>query len=239
MNTTFVLVHGAFADQHAWDLVKPALEKEGNRVVTLDLPGHGDDPTPAQNVTLGTYVDVVRELVEAQPGKVTLVGHSMAGMIISQVAEDLPQKLNELVYVCAYLPKNGDDLLSLSNTDAESQIGPNLELAADYSTASLSTDNAVKIFAGDCSEDIKELVANRNKPEPLAPFQGKVTLTDDRFSQVAKYYVQTLKDVGVGTKLQQRMVADYGRIKQVFTVDSGHTPYFAQPEVLARILNGL
>jgi pimeloyl-ACP methyl ester carboxylesterase len=237
--TTFVLVHGAFADQYAWDYIKPLLEKEGDRVVTLDLPGHGDDRTPVDQITLTTYVAAVQKVIAAQPGKVVLVGHSMGGMVISQVAEAMPEKIDKLVYMCAYLPKNGEDLLTLGNTDTESQIGPNLKFAADFSTASLSNDDAVRVFAGDCTDDIKRLVAMRNKAEPLAPFQNKVTLTESRFGSVPKYYVKTLKDIGVGPRLQQRMLDGNGRVLQVYSIESGHTPYFAKPQELTQILREL
>ena len=54
-----------------------------------------------------------------QQGKVTLVGHSMAGIVVSQVAESIQNKIEKLAYVSAYLPKNGEDLLSLSKQDTQ------------------------------------------------------------------------------------------------------------------------
>ena len=56
MSQTFVLVHGAFADAHAFDAVKPLLEAQGHRVVATHLPGHGGEPTPARELTLEHYV---------------------------------------------------------------------------------------------------------------------------------------------------------------------------------------
>ena len=43
---TFVLVHGAFHGAWCWFKLVPELEKRGQRVVAIDLPGAGDDPTP-------------------------------------------------------------------------------------------------------------------------------------------------------------------------------------------------
>ena len=67
---TYVLVHGAWAGKFAWDKVKPLLEKDGNKVLTLDLPAHGDDNTPIAGITLQTYVDAVTNLINKQEGKV-------------------------------------------------------------------------------------------------------------------------------------------------------------------------
>ncbi|WP_046245390.1 alpha/beta fold hydrolase [Hymenobacter terrenus] len=236
---TYVLVHGAFAGQYAWQLVKPRLEQAGHKVITFDLPGHGDDPTPAAQVTFESYVRTVVDHINAEAGQVVLVGHSMGGMVISQVAEQIPDKLAKLVYLSAYLPQNGQSIQDLSGAgDSESLIGPNLKLAADYSTASLPTDIAVQVFAGDCSDDIKKLVAATNKPEPLAPFQAQVALTAANFGRVPKYYIETLHDQGVGTALQKQMVSS-GAVAKVYTLESGHSPYFAKPAELVTILEEL
>lgn len=239
MKSTFVLVHGAFASQNAWQFIKPMLEKDGHTVVTLDLPGHGDDTTPAAKATFDSYVAAVANLVQTQPDKVVLVGHSMGGMVISAVAEQMPDKLDKLVYLCAYLPKNGEDLQTLGTADGGSLIGRNLKLAADYSTASLPDDVAVQVFAGDCSDEIKKLVVTQNRPEPLAPFQAKVSLSAEKFGQVPKYYIETLNDQGVGTSLQEKMIADNGTVKKVYTIATGHTPYWAKPDELAKLLMNL
>ena len=236
MEKTFVLVHGAFAGQYAWDMVKPMLEQAGYKVVTLDLPGHGDDTTPPGEVTFANYVDAVGEQLAAEPGQVTLVGHSMAGMVISAVAEQMPDKIDKLIYLSAYLPKDGDDLQTLSSGDPESLIGPNLAFAADFSSASLPSDVVVQVFAGDCSDEIKALVVAKNKPEPLAAFQTKVVLTDANFGRVPKFYIETLKDQGVGNGLQRKMVAANGHVQQVYSLDCSHSAYFAKPAELTALL---
>jgi len=236
---TYVLVHGAWAGKFAWDQVKPQLEKAGNKVITIDLPAHGDDHTPVNGITLQSYVDAVTKLVNQQNGQVILVGHSMGGMVISQVAENIPGKIAELVYISAYLPANGQDLQSLSAHDSASLIGPNLVFLPDYSAATIKPEFVVKVFADDCTEDIQKLVLDKHKLEPLAPFQGKVTLTQNNFGSIPKYYIETTKDVGVSTANQERMIAANGTVKKVFKLDCGHSPYFAKPDALAALLNGL
>ncbi len=236
MGKTIVLVHGAFAGQYAWDMVKPTLEAADYKVITLDLPGHGADDTPPGQVTFDQYVDVVGQHIAAEPGQVTLVGHSMAGMVISAVAEQMPDKLEKLIYLSAYLPQNGDDLQTLGNSDSESLIGPNLQLAPDYSSASLPDDIVVQVFASDCSDEVKALVVAKNKPEPLAAFQTKVVLTEGNFGRVPKFYIETLKDQGVGNALQKRMVAANGHVQQVYSLDCSHSAYFAKPGELTALL---
>jgi pimeloyl-ACP methyl ester carboxylesterase len=240
MEKTFVLVHGAFAGKYAWDEVKPILEKAGNKVITLDLPGHGDDNTAAKEVTFEDYLSAVTHVINAQPSKVILVGHSMGGVIVSAVAEKIPAKIEKLVYLSAYLPQSGQSLQELAETDAESLIGRNLKFTSDYSGGYLPDDITEKVFAGDCSEAIKKLVVEKSKGkfEPLAAFQAKPVFTDN-FDGVEKYYIETLQDLGVGTTLQRKMVAENGTVKKVFTLDCGHSAYFAKPAELAKILETL
>lgn len=234
---TFVLVHGAWVGKYAWDKVKPLLEKDGNKVIVFDLPAHGDDQTPLGEATMDNYVKMVSAYINKEPGKVVLVGHSLAGMVITQVAESIPNKIDKLVYLSAFLPQNGQFVLGIP--DPNSLFGPNLVMSADKSSATIKPEAIVPIFASDCSADIKKMVVEKHRTEPLQPFTAKAAVTDANFGRVPKYYIETLKDVGVSTSLQKKMVADNGHVVKVFTIDSGHTSFFAKPKELAGILNSL
>ena len=74
--STFVLVHGAWHGAWCWEKVVPLLEGAGHEVVTLDLPGHGEDGTPALEVTMESYTDRVVGALDARSEPVVLVGHS-------------------------------------------------------------------------------------------------------------------------------------------------------------------
>jgi pimeloyl-ACP methyl ester carboxylesterase len=236
---TFVLVHGAWAGNYAWTKLRPLLEKDGNKVISFDLPAHGDDqtPTPLGQITVDSYVQYVTKIINAEPGKVVLVGHSMGGIVISQVAEAIPNKIEKLVYLSAYLPKNGDFVFGLKDT--ESLIPANLVFAEDKASATLKPEAIVPIFAADCPADVQALVVAKHRPEPAQPFMAKAVLTDAHFGKVPKYYIKTLKDKAVGPLLQQQMIEANGHVAKVFTIDCGHSAYFAKPTELAAILNGL
>jgi pimeloyl-ACP methyl ester carboxylesterase len=103
-----VLVHGAAHGAWCWEMLAPLLEAGGYEVDTLDLPGLGDDLTPPKDVTLQSYIDRVVQVVSAKPGKVLLVGHSMGGAPISGAGEAVPERVGRLVYLAAFLPKNGE-----------------------------------------------------------------------------------------------------------------------------------
>src|SRR5688572_27073038 len=110
-----VLVHGAWLGSWVWKKLIPLLEGNDYTIFAPDLPGLGQDETLLHKITFQSYVDCLIKLIENQNENVILVGHSMAGMVISAAAEKLPDRIFALVYLCAFLPKNGQSLMDLVN----------------------------------------------------------------------------------------------------------------------------
>lgn len=236
MQKTFVLVHGAWSGQYAWAKVRLLLEEAGHRVVTFDLPGHADDQTPREQITLATYVAATIQHIEAEVGRVVLGGHGMAGMIISQVAEYIPDRIEQLVYLCAYLPHDGQRVIDFQ--DPDSLLPPNLVVSKDHRMATIKPESIVPIFATDCAHSIQELIVARHRPEPLSPFYAPVRLTEANFGQVPKCYIETLHDVVITTSLQRQMLVANGTVAHLTALDCGHSPFFARPREVAAIMTG-
>ncbi len=112
--STFVLVHGAWQSIGTWDLLTPLLEKQGHRVITPVLSGLGTDQDRlSRDITLRQHVDDVSRELSRFPDRVILVGHSYAGMIISGVVETHPARIQQLVFLMASFPENGQSVLDL------------------------------------------------------------------------------------------------------------------------------
>ena len=233
---TYVLVHGAFQDSSAWSEVIPLLEAAGHQVVTVDLPGRHDDPTPLNEITLDSYRDKVIAAVDQQTGPVVLVGHSFAGMTISAVAEAIPDQITALVFVAAYLPVTGDSLASLAEQDKGTKFtDKNFLLAADYSTASVLQDDVVLIFCADCSADFQARTLEQIQPEPLGPMNTPVTVSAEKFGKVRKVYIETTEDNAVSNLLQKLML-EKTPVDKVITLATGHSPFFVDPAGLTAAL---
>lgn len=235
---TYVLVHGAWADESAWGFVRTQLALKAN-VVTVNLPAHGIDLTASNAVSLSDYVKIVTNVINQQSGKVTLIGHSMAGIVVSQVAENIPNKINKLVYVSAYLPRTGEDLLTLSKMDTQSKVGGALEFNADYTAATIKKDMITSAVCADCPDFMKEALVKYHKAEPAKPLGEKVTLTASKFGSVPKYYIHTTQDQAVGYELQKQMVKNNGTIKQAFEMNTSHLPFVVQPAEFVKILTSI
>lgn len=107
---TFLLIHGAWHSGQVWDRVTPLLESDGRRVFAPSLTGYGDKAhLLGPEVGLRTHIDDVTGLIEHEGlDDVVLVGHSYAGMVISGVADRLPERIAHLVFLDAMVPEDGE-----------------------------------------------------------------------------------------------------------------------------------
>jgi pimeloyl-ACP methyl ester carboxylesterase len=232
---TFVLVHGAFQAPYAWQFVKTKLEAAGQKVVVVELPGHGKDQTPPETISINTYRDKVVSAITAIKGPVVLVGHSLGGAIITAVADTIPDHIEKLVYLAGFVPGNGQSIFDLTSMDPNSQFGPALIPSADGFTVAIPNDKVMQVFAQDANEQVKQLLIENNRPEPIAAQADKIHLKNPAFASVPKYYIYTNQDHAITIDLQKKMVATAG-IKNVFAVESGHCPMLTKPEEVTGFL---
>lgn len=236
-NHTIVLVHGAFQNASGWARVKTTVEADGYKVVTVNLPGRDGDGADPLKLTTEDYKLAVLKAISAETRPVILGGHSFGGITISNVAEAAPEKILALIYLSAFLPKNGESLQSLAQTDADSALGRdgNFVVSPDYSYASIKSEHAAELFGNDASQGDRELIGKSLIPDPLAPMAMPAVLTAARFGSVPKYYIETTEDLIVSPALQERMIANAG-VKRVFKVDAGHASYMTQPADVAHAI---
>jgi pimeloyl-ACP methyl ester carboxylesterase len=235
ITNTYVLVHGAWQAPYVWDAVRADLENKGNKVIVVELPGHGSDNTPTYTLSLDAYRDRVIEAISKVDGKVILVGHSMGGMVVTSVAEKIPSKISKLVYIGAFLPKSGQSLGELSMTDANSKLGPELSQSADKLTLDVKHDKLTYLFINDGSQEEKDKVVANYRPEPAIPFGNSITLTATNFGSVEKVYIKTMQDIVISPALQDNMIASAG-IKTVYPVNTSHSPFLSQPHTVSDLL---
>lgn len=112
---TFVLVHGAWHGGWCWRDVAATLRAAGHTVLTPTHTGVGERSHQShENITLETHVRDVIGCIEAEEAQdFVLCGHSYGGMVISVVADRMPERVRALVYLDAFIPANGDSLIGL------------------------------------------------------------------------------------------------------------------------------
>ena len=237
--STYVLVHGAWHGSWCWEKVVPLLKQTGHQVEILDLPGHGQDKTPLGEITLAAYTKRVGETLDAQAEPVILVGHSMGGIVITQVAEERPEKIQRLVYLTAYLVQNGESLLQVAQTDSDTLISPNLMVNEEQGSLTFKEGAPLKdIFYGDCSDEDVARATSLLVPQALAPFVTPVRITSDHFDRVPRVYIECLRDRTISPSIQ-KMMYTATPCQTILSMQTSHSPFFSAPQELVRHLTSL
>jgi len=227
-----VLVHGAFENSQVWGHVTTKLEADGYKVVVVDLPGRPSNPMSPDKVSLDLYRDTVVKALGTTNGPAVVVGHSFGGIVISAAAEQTPKKIKTLVFLAAYLPQDGDSLVSMAQKDADAKIGPHLQIQKEKGIASIEYSSRADLFANGGPEALRQAIPDLILDEPLAPLATPVKVTSANFGKVDKVYIHTALDQVISPAFQAQMVANTP-VRMEYTLQTGHTPFLTDPNGLA------
>ena len=224
--STFVLVHGAYHGAWCWYKVESVLESRGHDVLTFDLPAHGVDRTPIGDVSFEDYVERVCDAVRQPDEPVTLVGHSMAGMVITQAAERHPEEIDTLAYLTAYLPP--DDESMIDQRVEGSLISRSFIIDETRGVGVIARDRLEELFYADCPTSDVALARSLVRPEPLEPLSEPVSISDERFGNVRRVYIECEDDRAITVEQQRRMIEDRGCDREL-TLTASHSPFLSVP----------
>ncbi|MET0660198.1 MAG: alpha/beta hydrolase [Steroidobacteraceae bacterium] len=216
-----VLVHGAFADGSSWAKVITLLQAKGYNVTAVQNPltSFADD------------VAATNRALALQTGPVILVGHSWAGVVITEAGMD--PKVVGLVYVAAFAPDAGE---------AVAELGKNYPAPPSFTAPivdkqgfmSLPEDAVVKHFASDLPPAEARVVAATQGPIHNSAFGAKVSKV--AWKQKPAWYIVATQDGAIAPD-EERFFAK--RMKATTTeLKSSHVPMLSQPnEVTAVIID--
>jgi pimeloyl-ACP methyl ester carboxylesterase len=230
----FVLVHGAFHGAWCWELVVPRLEALGHSVQAIDLPGSGADETPPAEVTLEGCAQRVADTLRAGEPAV-LVGHSMGGVVVTQAAAMAADHIDRLVYVCAFLPRDGQSLQALTNTPEGAGDLIQANMVVEPPVAILPPDAARAACYGTCSPERAAWAIERIGPQPLAPFVTPVSLGGE-VDSLDRHYILTTQDRAVPPALQRKMAHD-SPCREIAELGCDHSPFLSATDELVALLH--
>ncbi|MFL7869555.1 MAG: alpha/beta fold hydrolase [Anaerolineales bacterium] len=130
---TFVLCHGGWGGSWQWRTIPDLLRANGHRVFTPTFTGLGERIHLANpDVDLNTYItDVANVILFEELHDVVLVGYSFSGMVITGVADKIPDRISHLVYLDAVVPKDGQSLADLLEPEIKAQVFAAIEHQGD------------------------------------------------------------------------------------------------------------
>lgn len=225
----FLLVHGASHGAWCWRDTVPALKDMGHDVIAIDLPSHGDDPTPLADVTLDLYAKAILDRLDAPA---ILVGHSMGGYPITRAAQVDATRIQRLVYVCAYTPWPGLSLAQMRRKADRQPLVEAIRRNPDGVSMHFDPEMAGEKFYHDCP-DILPYALPRLCDQALAPME---TALGDPLPDLPRSYITCLQDHAIPPEFQAEMAARLPEADR-HSLNSSHSPFFSMPMQLARCLD--
>ena len=235
---TFILIHGSWHSAWNWHKVVPLLERAGHKAIAIDLPGMGRDKTPVQDVTMQKTVEKICELIDSIEEKVILVGHSKNGIMISQVAEYRPDRIEKLVYLAAYLIPNGKTQREYSMQDTQGVLKPYVTVHEGLQATTLQPEIYKEGLYADCDDDITELAKVLLSQEPVQSAITPLQLTEENFGSIPRVYIECTEDKAVTPFIQHKMYTEMP-CEKVYSLPASHSPFFSKPKELVEILCSL
>lgn len=213
-----VLVHGAYADGSCWSQVIGRLQQAGL------------NPTAVQHplTTLEAGVEATRRALALQDGPTVLVGHSFAGMIVTEAGVD--PKVSALVYVAARAPDAGEDYTALAKTYPTPPASAGLVWSGGY--ARLSEEAFLRDFAGDLPADKARTLYAVQGPISDRLFTGRTTQAAWR-SKPSWYAVST-QDRAINPDLE-RFMAKRMNAKTI-EVPASHLSLISHPDTITALI---
>lgn len=212
---SIVLVHGAFADASSWSGVIAALQERGCRVAAVQNP----------LTSLADDVAATRAVVERQPGKVLLVGHSWAGVVITE-AGNLPQ-VQGLVYLSAMVPDSGESAVAMLD-----RLGAPMTGLTPDQQGRIWLDQPgpyAQLMAADVPAATVRILAATQQPMAASAFADKIGHA--AWHDKPSWYLMTANDKALPFAVQRKLAAQIKADSVV--LQSSHMSLISQPRQVA------
>ena len=214
----FVLVHGVVHGGWAWDRTRRDLEALGHEVSTPDLP----------LTSLDADADVVRAVLDATGGSVTLVGHSYGGLVVSRAAAGRTD-VERLVYVAAAMLEPDEVFFELAS-QYPTPLGSHI-VFGDDGTFTVDPAGAIESFYAQCPPDTADASVARLRATAVACLT--VAQQTSGWREFSSTYVLCRKDNAIAPELQRLMSS---HADAVVEFDTDHSPFLSMPEELLTVL---
>jgi pimeloyl-ACP methyl ester carboxylesterase len=222
---TVVIVHGAWGGSWAWRKVDALLREKGFDVYRPQLTGLGERVHLSRpDIGLSTHIDdVVNTILFEDLHDIILVGHSYGGMVITGVADRVPDRIRRLVYLDAFVPNDGESAISLVGSHG------------DWLKNMIKGDYIVPAWVKPDQPPPKDV------PQPLKTFTETIVLKNKTGFKVPSTYILTV-EAGKEPKdddFWSQSLRAKGRGWPVLQLTADHNAQWSAPEALVEMLAGI
>jgi pimeloyl-ACP methyl ester carboxylesterase len=213
-----ILVHGAWSDGSSWSKVIPLLERRGFHVTAVQLP----------LTSVADDVATVNRAIELNPGPLLLVGHSYAGIVITEAGND--PKVSGLVYISAFAPDAGQSVSTLNALVPVTPITGDIRLNAGF--LSITAEGISADFAQDLSDTERQTLAVTQGP--IAEAALGTPATAPAWLIKPSWYMVASEDRVISPKLEAMMAKTINA--ETITVRSSHVIMLSRPDAVADVI---
>lgn len=227
MKKVFLFVPGAWMGSWIWKDLKQNLEKQNHKVYSITLSGL-NSKNENKNFGLQDHVNDVKNFIHKQSlTNILLVGHSYSGFVIGQVADQIPNKISKLIFVEAFFPTNGENLLQTANLDLHEETNA---IKKNNGKWPMPTPLELKYQPYLSTEHIDFLIKNLID-HPAKSVQDKANILSNKIAIPSVF-------VGGKIKLSKEQKSLYGKV-DFYKLDGGHWPMLSELKKLTDILNNI
>ena len=172
---TFVLVHGGWGGGWEWTSVANSLRERGHNVFTPTLTGLGERAhVRVSDVSLTDHIDDVQAVIDFEAlDDVILCGHSYGGMVVTGVADRVPERVRLLAYLDAFVPRDGE---SMHDLDQHGLVDALLEVAERRGDGRAPIPDEL-LPPDDTGDEKSARYVARLRPQPMKTFTERLRLT--------------------------------------------------------------
>ena len=218
----YVIVHGAWGGSWAFKKVDSLMTSKNAVLYRPSLTGLGERVHLADtNIGLHTHIkDVVNTILFEDLHNIILVGHSYGGMVITGVADSIPERIASMIYLDAFIPSNGESLVSIAGNGAQRL------------TQSAGSGFIVPAWVKTGQRPPKDV------PHPLKTFTDRIHLKSALTNKWKTTYILTVAK-GVAAKdddFGSQAIRATQRGWKVVQLEADHNPQWSKPEELTKLL---
>jgi pimeloyl-ACP methyl ester carboxylesterase len=228
-NKTFLVCHGAWGGGWSWKKMHPLMQAAGHRLVTPTYTGLGERAhlaSPA--VDLETHIQDLLNVIHFEDLQdIVLVGHSYGGMVATGVADRARDRIEQLIYLDAFVPRNGQSLFDLNGPAVNS-----MRASAKGGEGWRVPPNPV---SADTSRADRDWLIPRRLHMPIKCFETKLKLLNGETS-LPRSYIYATRTAAADTFAQFAARARSECGWRYFEIDASHSPNVTAPEALMALL---
>jgi pimeloyl-ACP methyl ester carboxylesterase len=218
----YVIVHGAWGGSWAFKKTDSLMTATGATVYRPSLTGQGERVHLASlEVGLNTHInDVVNMILFEDLHNVILIGHSYGGMVITGVADRVPERISKLIYLDAFVPDHGESVVSMQGA------------RGDWVMKMAKNGYLIPAWVKPGQEPPKDV------PHPLKTFTDTITLTNSKRLSLPTTYILTVAKGADASTDDFALQAERAKKKgwTVVQMEADHNPQWSAVEALVELL---